>query len=667
MRIGRRQRHAALAFACAALLAPASASAAQQHVVDDDKLQCPSAGFTSIAAAVAAAAPGDTVSVCDGVYYEGTAGAGSTAVTIDKDLTLKGAGAGRVFVGPAGDLAATPAVLRDAAGNIISVVGAEVDISGITVFGANDHVEAGIAYINADGVTSSVEIVDLVRSGQFTGTTGVGFVAAGNEPDNLRSVTLEDSLVEGYDAAGVVVDAALANGTSRTSSSFGVFALLTGNRVSGAGAGGGIGGQDGYRLLNRASTVAVENSFTDNSDAGIVVQNSISTSQTRFNINNIQRNRVGFRHEAAFAVCTQDPGRTNRYRLDAIQNWWGSPMGPSTDDIAGRGDTVSGNYGAPTGCTSQAITEGTTDRVDFRDFLTRPAPVPTPLTRFQDAQPTVNITSPAEGTRLLPNGTVQIAADAADDIGVHSVTFMRGDQVLGVDMTAPYTSSYTPQGDEAWSAQTIVAIATDSRGQTAADAVSLGGGEDDPPFIELWEPTKLKNGGYELYAISDDDRGVEKVTFYLDGKKECTDREAPFTCKVKPKFVPNDRLTVIAIATDTRGQTASDIGTIKQPNRLKPRRMSLRADTEGRDVFAFGELKIPRGVKPKAGCQGSKVEVALLQGGDEVDSQRVKLDRSCEYTGRLRGRRGENYRVTAEFLGNDLLRSIKAKAKRVEL
>ena len=95
--------------------------------------------------------------------------------------------------------------------------------------------------------------------------------------------------------------------------------------MTGGGAGGGIAGQDGYRVLNRASTVAVENTFTDNSDAGIDVQNSISTSQTRFNLNSVQRNRIGFRHEAAFAVCPNDPGRLNRYRLDAVQNWWGSP------------------------------------------------------------------------------------------------------------------------------------------------------------------------------------------------------------------------------------------------------------------------------------------------------------------------------------------------------
>ena len=46
---------------------------------------------------------------------------------------------------------------------------------------------------------------------------------------------------------------------------------------------------------------------------------------------------------------------------------------------------------------------------------------------------------------------------------------------------------------------------------------------------------------------------------------------------------------------------------------------------------------------------------------------RVDVDRRCEYVGRLRGERGERYRVTARFLGNDLLKPISAKAKQVTL
>ncbi len=661
---GRRPFRVALALACAALIVPASASAAQ-HVVDDDRRECPSAGFTAIADAVAAAAPGDVVSVCDGVYREGGSGPGATALTIDKPLTLRGAGAGKVFVGPTGDLAAAAPNLRDAGGNVVSVVGVErVDISGITVFGDNRHVEAGIAYLNADGAVRSVRIVNLVRRGQYDGATGVGFFAWGNEAARLRSVALQDSLVEGYDAAGVVVDAALADGTTRASSSFGLFALVNGNRVTGGGAGGGIGGQDGYRVLNRASTVAVENAFTDNSDAGIDVQNSANTSQTRFNLNAIQRNRIGFRHEAAFPVCTTDPGRQNRYRLDAVQNWWGSPLGPSTDDVAGRGDAVSGSLLAPVGCdpATPGVAE-TTDRVDFRFFLTRPAPIPAPLSEFRDAQPTVEITAPAPGTQLAPGTPVTITATASDDIGVQKVTFLRGDQVLAVDTTAPYSATFTPQGDEVYAAQSIVAIATDSAGQSTADATTVGAGRDHAPAVELL-PAVPAGRGYDLTALATDDRGVRQVSFFLDGERVCIDTTAPYTCRITPRFVPRDRLSLIAVAEDTAGQTSTAIDTLELPRRLDPRGLGLQVDVRGARVLAEGRLRLPGGVGPRDGCEG-RVEVTLRRRGEVVDRERVRLDRDCRYDATLRSEDDGRHRVTAVFEGNDLLRRISAEPRRV--
>lgn len=52
----------------AVLLAAAPAAQAATRVVDDDRKQCPSAGFTNVQAAVDAAQAGDTVRVCAGDY-----------------------------------------------------------------------------------------------------------------------------------------------------------------------------------------------------------------------------------------------------------------------------------------------------------------------------------------------------------------------------------------------------------------------------------------------------------------------------------------------------------------------------------------------------------------------------------------------------------------------
>jgi pectin methylesterase-like acyl-CoA thioesterase len=54
----------------------------QTLLVDDDKVQCPTAGFTTIQAAVDAAPPGATIRVCAGTYTE--------QVTIKQDLKIRG-------------------------------------------------------------------------------------------------------------------------------------------------------------------------------------------------------------------------------------------------------------------------------------------------------------------------------------------------------------------------------------------------------------------------------------------------------------------------------------------------------------------------------------------------------------------------------------------------
>src|SRR5712671_4713062 len=50
--------------------APSSAGSGSMLIVDDDHADCPTAQFTSVQAAVTAAAPGDTIKVCSGTYVE---------------------------------------------------------------------------------------------------------------------------------------------------------------------------------------------------------------------------------------------------------------------------------------------------------------------------------------------------------------------------------------------------------------------------------------------------------------------------------------------------------------------------------------------------------------------------------------------------------------------
>src|SRR5215216_4594196 len=65
----RRAFLIAALIAALALARPAPTRAATL-LVDDDKVQCPSAGFTTIQSAIDNASGGDTIDVCAGTYVE---------------------------------------------------------------------------------------------------------------------------------------------------------------------------------------------------------------------------------------------------------------------------------------------------------------------------------------------------------------------------------------------------------------------------------------------------------------------------------------------------------------------------------------------------------------------------------------------------------------------
>ncbi len=142
---------------------------AATHTVDDDKADCPAATFTSIQAAVDAAASGDTITVCAGDYAEGTGAPGTNAVTITKNLTLKGAGADLVSISPKANPLVRGSIIeegitdiRNGVGDIVAIVGTPtqpltVNISGVTVDGYDPQgrevaVEAGVAVPRRQGL-----------------------------------------------------------------------------------------------------------------------------------------------------------------------------------------------------------------------------------------------------------------------------------------------------------------------------------------------------------------------------------------------------------------------------------------------------------------------------------------------------------------------------------
>ena len=114
-----------------------STSRAATLMVDDDKVQCPMAQYTTIQAAVNAAQPGDVIRVCPGTYPE--------QVTITMALTLRADNG--VVVNPATTQTVIDVAGTEAIAFVFVVQGANVDIDGFIVDGTNNALDGVFAAV----------------------------------------------------------------------------------------------------------------------------------------------------------------------------------------------------------------------------------------------------------------------------------------------------------------------------------------------------------------------------------------------------------------------------------------------------------------------------------------------------------------------------------------
>ena len=253
-----RWRLASLLVVIGTLVAVPAANAATL-AVDDDRAQCPAAQFASIQAAVNAAAPGDTVAVCPGRYVEGSGAPGTNALTITKDLNIRGAGADVVVIQPrrstptGGQIAEARMDIRNAVGDIVSIQGGTafpitVNISGVTVDGNGVFAEAGIVYLDAQGslvrdrvtnIATSIsngsdDIPGGYRSNQFgygiAQVTAADSRPAGSAP---RILTIDHTRVDRYNKIGILIDGSTGGSLPLSPSGVVNSGVLVGNQVVG--------------------------------------------------------------------------------------------------------------------------------------------------------------------------------------------------------------------------------------------------------------------------------------------------------------------------------------------------------------------------------------------------------------------------------------------------
>src|SRR5882724_7078105 len=140
--------------------------------------------------------------------------------------------------------------------------------------------------------------------------------------------------------------------------------------------------------------------------------------------------------------------------------------------------------------------------------------------------PTVGITAPANGATV--SGTVTLAANAADNVGVVGVQFFGDGMALAaVDLSAPYSISIdtttTSNGPH-----TITAVARDAAGNSTTSApvtVTVANGppaDTTPPTVNITAPANgaTLKGTVTLSANAADNVGVVGVQFFGDGDRK---------------------------------------------------------------------------------------------------------------------------------------------------
>jgi hypothetical protein len=247
-----------------ALSATAAHAASSLLQVDDNHVQCPTAPYSTISAAVAAASPGDTIQVCAGIYTE--------TVNVDKTLTFQGAKAGVDARTSRGGLA-TESVVDSVNGGFIIGAG----VNGVTIDGFRIQ-GAGSDSVGADGIeafagSSGLTVVNNIIRDNLE---GMNF----QNPDGSQPALIEhnnfaknDNGTTAEGGTGVFISNGPANNTSIVQNKFSGHRQTAVN-FAGSSSSPSVGlVVDGNRSVNDSTFVVATNS-----DNAVIDTNNITYS-----------------------------------------------------------------------------------------------------------------------------------------------------------------------------------------------------------------------------------------------------------------------------------------------------------------------------------------------------------------------------------------------------
>ena len=181
--------------------------------------------------------------------------------------------------------------------------------------------------------------------------------------------------------------------------------------------------------------------------------------------------------------------------------------------------------------------------------------------------PVVSITAPANGTSVASGVVVPMTARATDNIAISKVEFYRGSTLIGTQTSGPnsdFNLSWDTTG-VATGTYSLTAKAYDTAGNTAtSSAVNI----TLTAPVDVIAPTVsiTNSGGYyasfqriTLKATANDNVGISKVQFLIDGNVICNDSSSPYTCSWSVPFTKGSFI-ITAKAYDAAGNTGTSAG-----------------------------------------------------------------------------------------------------------
>jgi thermitase len=177
-----------------------------------------------------------------------------------------------------------------------------------------------------------------------------------------------------------------------------------------------------------------------------------------------------------------------------------------------------------------------------------PAPDSTP--------PSVAFTSPGSGSTV--SGVVGVSVAATDNVGVSAVTLLIDGEVLGTDVSSPYSLSWDTSTVSPGT-YTLAATALDGAGNysTATTLVTVGTVAPDtqPPSVTITSPAagqQITTNNVTVSIAATDNVGVIRAELYADGVLVGTSTTPPFQMRWATRRLSRGTHVLVAKAYDGR-------------------------------------------------------------------------------------------------------------------